>query len=362
MRTYHKPVGEEVGEDQLQGMEEAINAHLEKMFLQVAKRNILDFGVGRTTMKANSQDTRLDSQRRDCDAGIMFHAGRALEVALHLVYARGANRIMWREYPGATKADLKDDRDMSHELLDAYDRIVNELNGCDMKNALEIAYQRALHKGVIDIYLDDKRISSVTLAKDTPFREARIGGMADGVEYTTDHVDDEDLIFPRETTPSKFSQMPLRTFEEFLDKADASYYESDITGKRRDMRWADYYFRDHEYGRPYTVVGVEFFARLVKEIVTLSRQHWTWHTDIVERWRERHQYIVVDLMETLAEQNLEEGTKFAEPLSTDKVMERHQKMSDMLKKHPARDVNADFASMHHTKWSWRTKNKEEHST
>ena len=356
MRTYHKPVGQEVGEDQLQGMEEAINGHIERMFLQVAKRSTLDFGVGRTTTKANSQDTRLDSQRRDCDAGTMFHAGRALEVALHLVYARGMNRIMWREYPGATKDDLKEDRNMNHELRAIYKRIIDELDGRDMESALEIAYQRALHKGVIDVSLDDKLIASFMLAKDTPFAEARILEMSDGVEYTSDHMDGPfDMIFPREATPSKFSQMPYATFEQFLEKADAAYYESDISGERRDMRWSDYYFRDHEYGRPYTVVGVEFFARLVKEIVTLSHQHWTWDADIFERWQERHQYIVVELIKTLAAQNLEAGTKFAEPLSMTKALERHRKIHEIFKGNLAHNARVDFASLHHTKWSYYTK-------
>lgn len=358
MRTYHKPVGEQVGEDQLQSMEEAINGHLEKMFLQVAKRNILDldFGVGRTTMKANTQDTRLDSQRRDCDAGIMFHAGRALEISLHLVYARGANRIMWREYPGATKADLKNDKAVGHELRTVYSRIVNELDDRDMKNALEVAYQKALHRGVIDIYIDDKVMTSFMLLKDTPFYEARIGGMSDGVEYTSDHVNRRDMIFPRDT-PSKFSQMPYRTFEEFLDKADASYYESDVSGKRRDMRWADYYFRDHEYGRPYTVVGAEFFARLVREIVSLSHQSWTWDTNLVERSNKRRQYIAIELARILTEQNLEDGTKFADPLPMGKLMKRHKEDLDYEKEHLAQEVNADFASLYHKKWLYCTENE-----
>ena len=55
-------------------------------------------------------------------------------------------------------------------------------------------------------------ISSLMLAKDVPFREVQIRGIADGVEYTTDHLDHiGDLIFPRETAPSKFSQIPFGT-------------------------------------------------------------------------------------------------------------------------------------------------------
>ena len=348
MRTYQKPPGEDVGSDQIEAMGEAVNSHLEQMFNQAAKRSLLDFGVGRTTIKANTHDTRLDAQRRDCDARTMFHAGRALEIALHLVYACGTNRIMGREYPGVSKDEMNKDRKGGHGLGLVYHRILGEIKGRDMKNALEIAYQRALHKGIIDISLDDELIASFMLAKDTPFRETRIGGMSAGVEYTLDHSSHQDLIFPTQTT-SEFSEMPYTTFEQFLRKADAAYYESDLSGKRRDMRWADYSWRDHEYGRAYTVVGIEFFARLVNEIVNLSHQHWVWDTDLVERWWMRHQDLVVDLMETLAGQNLQEGTKFADPVSMEQVMKRHKEMCEQFKDHPARDVKGDFAGLYHVK-------------
>jgi len=361
MRTYHKPAGEEAGEDQLQGMEEVINGHLERMFFQGAKRNILDFGVGRTTLKANIQDTRLDSQKRDCDAGAMFHAGRALEIALHLVYARGTNRIMRREYPGITKDDLNNDRKIGHSLRPVYDRIISDLDGRDIKNALNISYQKILNQGITDIFLDDKKTSIIT-PENIPLSEARIDGMSDGVEYTSDHVDFKDMLLSLETTPSIFSQMPYETFEEFLDKADASYYTSDVSDNRRDMRWADYYFRDHEYGRQYTVVGIKFFARLVKEIVNLSNQQWTWDTRLLERWLRRSQENNIKNMEILAMQNLEPDTAFAKPLSMVKIMEMHKKMGKEDMEWIARNVNADFVGLHRRKLSYYTKNQDDLST
>jgi len=59
----------------------------------------------------------------------MYHAGRALEVALHVVYARGANRIMGREYPGVSKTEMDKDRGRGHGLRLVYDGITNELGG-----------------------------------------------------------------------------------------------------------------------------------------------------------------------------------------------------------------------------------------
>lgn len=177
--------------------------------------------------------------------------------------------------------------------------------------------------------------------------------MSDGAEYTTDHLDRYyDHILPRNTEPSKFMQMPYTTFEEFLDKADASYYESDVTGKRRDLRWSDYWHRDHEYGRPYTVVGVDFFARLVKGVVALSHHPWTWDTALFEGWQQRDQEVRVRRMEAIAKQYLKPGTEFAEPVSKDELMERHNEQSDMVKNGLARDVSADRANLH-TKWEYR---------
>jgi len=75
-----------------------------------------------------------------------------------------------------------------------------------MKGALEVAYQRALHKGIIDMSLDGELIASFMLPKDTPFRETSMGGMADGVEYALDHSSHGDLIVPAENT--KFSRTP----------------------------------------------------------------------------------------------------------------------------------------------------------
>lgn len=360
MRTYQKPLGQEVGNDQLDAMEESINSHMEKMFQQVAKRRLLDFGVGRTTMKANSQDTRLDAQRRDCDASAMFHAGRALEIGLHLVYARGANRIMGREYPGVSEAEMKEDRGRGHGLRLVYGRIVDDLVGRDVRGALEFCYQRALHRGVVDLVVDDELLASFTLAEDTPFREAVIGGMADGVEYTNDHSDWKGALFG-EVPRSDFADMPHGTFEEFLAKADASHYESDLPGKgRRDMRWTDYFWRDHEYGRPYTVVGEVFFGRLVKEIVTLSYQRWVWDEGFAERWLQRHQYVAVRLMKVLANQNLEPGTTFADPVSVEKALERHRALCKNPEHGGATDnPDFDYGRLYHRKWKYVTKNNRE---
>ena len=57
MRTFQTPVGR-AGSDQLYGILESINSHLERMFVQGAKRSILEHGVGRTTSTTASIESK----------------------------------------------------------------------------------------------------------------------------------------------------------------------------------------------------------------------------------------------------------------------------------------------------------------
>ena len=365
MQYYQKPPGCSAGSDQVDAMEEGVNTHIEQMFEQVAKRNVLDFGVGRTTTKLSTNDTRLDAKRRECDAQAMFHAGRALELALQVVYARGADRIIGREYPGVSQEELKKDREGGHGLRRLYQQIIDDLDERVMESAFEDVFQTALHKEIIDVYLDDKLVTSFFQAKDVPFSEKRINSMTSGVEYTLDHSSPKDMIFPRDTGPSDFSKMPYKTFEQFLDKADASYYESDILDKRgntilRNMRWSHYSARDHEYARPYVVVGVEFFARLVKGIITLSNQPWIWDKEFAERFFERHQNFAIDKLKVLAKQNLEGEVEFPDPIPVKHLLDSYMSFSENSRIHSAEVEKTDY-SIHHTKLRYVSKESKESS-
>ena len=64
-----------------------------------------------------------------------------------------------------------------------------------MKDAFEDVYQRALHDGVIiDLYLDEKLIDSLSLVENVPFREVTRSRMMDGAEMTLDHSGPKDLM------------------------------------------------------------------------------------------------------------------------------------------------------------------------
>ena len=332
MKMFQTPLGK-AGCDQVDAMIESVHSEIEQMFTQFAKRRTLEYGVGRTTARLSVADSeiQLDAQKRESEAQLVFHAGRALELALHVVYARGADRILGREYPGVSDDQIKKDRDRkSHNLEPLYGRILQELSDPNMKDAFEDVYQRALHDGVIDMYLDEKLIESMSLVENLPFREVTRRRMMDGAEMTLDHSGPKELmraIIGGSHGESEFIRMPHDMFESFLTKADAVYYKADSSGKdsagkRKNMRWAHYSARDHEYGRPYVVVGTEFFARLVKGIIELSDNQSTWNEDFAKRWHERRQHNIKKIMDAHARQNYRETMEFPEMIPIEQAMER----------------------------------------
>lgn len=80
-------------------MIESVHAEIEQWFDQFAKRKTLECGVGRMTTRSSVAHTelQLDAQKRTCEARVVFHAGRALEIALHVIYVRATDRILGRE-------------------------------------------------------------------------------------------------------------------------------------------------------------------------------------------------------------------------------------------------------------------------
>lgn len=322
MKTFVTPTGK-AGCDQIDAMEESVQTEIEQMFSQSAKRAALEHAVGRTGLRPYQADGKiqLDAQKRECEAQVAFHAGRALELAMHLVYARGADRILGREYPGVDSAMVVKDR-RSHSLLQLYGRIITELTDRDMASAFEDVYLESLHCGVFDIYLDDNLKYSFKVAANTPFREISKGGIMDGAELTLDHSQGfgELLGVKIDRGLSKFEQMPHDTFEAFLKKTDAVYYEADSNGTRKNIRWAHYSSRDHEYGRPYVIVGCDFFARLVCGVVGLSHEPWTWDEGFARRWHARSQYIIGKLMRAHLKQNYEEDVVLPEMKSIESSM------------------------------------------
>ncbi len=306
MHVFDTPVGR-AGWDQIYGMTESVHAELELMFSQHAKLDVLSHGVGRTVYVGDTGDgkVRLDAQIRECQAQITFHAARALELAMHIIYACGTDRIMGRDYPGMDMKKLDSDR-KTHNLASLYDRIRSEFTGRNIDGAFEEVYHDAIHRGVTDLYLDDELQSSYLFGDDQPFLEHNKRSMIDGAELTLDHTDFAGSLSSGVDEITEFRQLPFRTFREFLRKADAVYYKTGIDAKRKNMRWTHYSARDHEYGRPYVVAGTKFFARLVKGLVGLSNQQWTWHPDFRLRWHRRRQYIVSNVVRVHIEQSYQD--------------------------------------------------------
>ena len=327
METFQTPPGK-AGWDQLHAMTESVQSELEQMFSQRAKLDSLTCGVGRVADRSGSSEDKimLDAQVRECQAQAAFHAGRALELAMHIVYARGMDRILGREYPSANTGQMgkqmaKDRK--SHSLAGLLDKIAEAMSDRNMRDAFEEVYQEALHKGVVDLYLDGKHIWSFFREDDAPFSERSMNRILDGAEMTLDHTRGSLPFGDLTGKPSEFEKMPFGTFGEFLRKADSSYYESDVSGERMNMRSSQYSARDHEYGRPFVVVGTKFFARLVAGIVGLSRQPWTWDPAFRARWHERRQRNVGKTVAMHLNQSFKEEIELPEMKTLDEMDDVH---------------------------------------
>ena len=348
MHWFQTPKGE-AGSDQLDAMEESIQAAIEQMFWQVAKRESLVFGVGRTAMKSSGnpdRDLRLDAQKRECDGLIVFHAGKALETSLQLIYAKVNNRILGREYPNVSSRQMKRDR-RTHRLAVLHDDILQSVDTRpelrkQIADEFESLFQTTYHKGINDLMVDDKLVHRFFLLEDAPFREARIGGLRHGVELTLDHSTFDQLLMPLDSE-SEFSDRPCRNFKEFLVKADEAHYG------RHDMRWAHYSARDHERGRPYVVVGTRFFARLVQGLVGMAAEQWMWHPQLARRWHERRCMIVENVVKGHMAQSFTGNPELPNMTAVDEMMESFRSM---------RSSRTDDYDSLHGKWQLRSHDKE----
>ena len=268
---------------------------------------------------------------------------------MSIVYARGVDRILGREYPDVSDEQMKKDR-ASHGLHSLYERIRQDLSDRNIDDAFEDIYHRALHEGIVDVVLDEKVISSVLERQDSPFWEINTSKLMDGAELTLDHSKFEDLFNFLDGT-SKFMQIPTDTFEQFLTKADALYYETDLgTKRRRNMRWSHYAARDNEYSRPRVTIGIRFFGRLIKAIVELSNQQWMWDEGFLRRWHARRQYNIKNLMKIHAMQNFNVGISFPEMIS----------VQDAMKQAPKSEASENLKRGYdglHTNLSFKTKDE-----
>jgi len=119
------------------------------------------------------RDGRLDAQKRECDGLIVFHAGKALETSLQVIYARTNNRILGREYPGVSADQMAQER-RTHSLEALYDRIMDSFETrADLRKKLEdefeSAYQTVYHEGLIDLKIDGELMSQFFFVENTPF-------------------------------------------------------------------------------------------------------------------------------------------------------------------------------------------------
>ena len=319
MQWFQTPEGE-AGSDRIDAMVESIQAAIEQMFWQVAKRDSLTFGVGRTAKMPFDPDPRmqLDAQKRECDGLVVFHAGKALETALQVIYAKTNNRIRGREYPGVSDGQMKKDR-KTHKLRDLYKDILESIEANpglqkEVKEEFESVYQTAFHRGISDLIVDNELAYQSFHPEDAPFREVKMGGLHHGAEITLDYSGIGQIL-GAEDDNSNFSRLPCHNFPEFLAKADVAYYGD------RNMRWAHYSARDHESGRLYIVIGSRFFARLVRGLVRMADEQWMWDERFARKWCERRQEIVRTSVDANIRQSFAKAPELSDPKSVDEMME-----------------------------------------
>lgn len=333
METFITPIGA-AGTDQLSAMEETIQDHIEQMFGYLAKRSSLDYGVGRAVSDGDvEQKIRLDAQKRGCHSRMMFHAGRGLELSLNLVYSRGMDCIPRREYQRRGTRETTQGSG-SHRLLFVRNSIVKDMTNRPMEEALEDVYRQALHEGLCDVMVDGEKRSTVYFPNCEPFIEVVGGRLMDGAEQTTDNLSDPTdpigfLWKMKDREKTEFEKMSDETFEQFLKKADTASY-----GK--DMRWADYDYRDNQYGRPYVIIGALFFARLIKGIVSLSQEPWTWDEGFAQRFLDRRQRNIKKIVEMQLTQNFIEKVKLPE-IKVDDPMKRWREIPTWLSERKIQD-------------------------
>ena len=259
----------------------------------------------------------------------------------HAVGLREGDRpSLGTRVPGVDGKAIKKDRE-THHLKALYDRIVAEV-GRGVDDEFEDRYRRALHKDLLDVILDDEPLVRITLPRNAPFTEKSRGGTTSGAEMTYDHGDLRDLFgFVSLNSETDFGQLPQATFPEFLAKADSMYYASDLQGRRRNMRWEDYASRDHESGRPYAVIGCEFFARLVVGIVDLSDNQRLWDDDFALRWHERSRHIAGETVGLHLVQRYEKGSELAPMRAAEEMLQEARQSYQPPK------ILESYDSLHH---------------
>lgn len=284
--------GDGLGADLMGSLIAEIHLHLEQM---------IQFAHRRDHVPLTAPDDDKSTYRVRADFRTMWHAGRALELALHGALAVSHNKLLGREFRGAEPRDVKAERGGGHALVRIYEKLVrsDKVHPDVERCALPHIYLHALHTGMRDV--GDEGVEYRT-EQDWPFLLGVEQRIASGRESTRDHTagwffNMYEITHGFDKMPKHFQErmgveipsfwkMPHASFSEFLAKADKAYYGQGT------MRFADYWWRDHQDFRPYVRVGSKFFNRLVLGLVKLIREPWMWEESYFERQLDRlsHQH------------------------------------------------------------------------
>lgn len=303
--------GDGLGADLVDSLIAEIDLHREQMIEFADQRD----NVPRVVPRDDESTYRVRADFRT-----MWHAGRGLELALHGIFAVSQNKLMGREFRGAKRRDVMTERRGGHSLVKIYEKLI-QADGIhpDLeRRALPHIYLHALHTGRRDVGDTGAEYRTV---KDVPFFLDAEQRVVSGRESTRDHTPGwffnwYEVTHGFDKMPKHFQErmgneipsfwkMPHGSFAEFLAKADKAHYG------RETMRFADYWWRDHQDFRPYVRVGSRFFDRLIEGLVRVVREPWVWEESYFERQLDRLSHQHEWAAKKMVEQWL--GKKFAEP-------------------------------------------------
>ena len=278
MMRYQTVRGEALGADQAKALLCEVLLHLDLM---------RDFDYRRDNPPRSMTKTPDKTlQRVQCDFRVVWHAGRALELVLHRIYAVAKNRILGRQYPGAPDKQVHQERSDGHRIKKVYEILIHSCadTHTDLEDVFEHCYQQALHEGMEDIEVNGEWYWDYVTNRDSPFLLDSVQQLSAGREVTANHsvshfYNISDIARDFRGMPNYFRKrmgtdiptfwnQPCETFVDFLGKADKAYYG------HSPMRNADYWWRDHEDFRPYIRVGSRFVGRLVENLVEVAKSTW----------------------------------------------------------------------------------------
>ena len=97
------------------------------------------------------------------------------------------------------------------------------------------------------------------------------------------------------------------------------------------MHWEPYSARDHERSRPYVVAGMNFFARLSKNLVLLAKQPWVSDKERLVRELKRGSYNIYQQIQAHAMGRFHDEIELPPMISAEEMAEKWERNAPDMK-------------------------------